>query len=149
MAIHIFTDKSLFESKDFIFDVEAFAGIIRLKDDKFTNKVLNELEKGSYQSEYSFVDRFGYGLRANSLSTGSKILLSAYYNPNYVINCTELGNNALDLLLLIPNCRIYTPRISLEFYGEMPYEVYLNNKKVEDIAELNYELSILEWSLCR
>lgn len=91
----------------FIKDVDAFFGSNVLHDDDFTRMVLNRIEKCTEYKDNIFIDRSGVGLYSSFLSTGTKILLSISYYPEYIFNGIEMGYNAAQLLSYVSNGNIY------------------------------------------
>lgn len=73
-----------------------FLGIF-LRDEPFTKKVLREVEQASYVDGQQFKDRFGRLLPTFCLSTSSKLLLTANRHRDIVLNCSEIGKNAIAL----------------------------------------------------
>ena len=138
--LNIYVDNNYNDIPNFVFDVEAFFGFTKLKDDEFTRLVLKELEQGEYVSEYSFKDRFGEGLRSIHLSTGSKILLCVYYYPEYTFNGVELGANGYHLLTKCPTGSIYFQCPINDFYDEFINGCKVNNVICNNVNEVNYQL---------
>lgn len=132
------------EGKDLIYDVEKFFGVTKLLDCDFVKSVLEKVEQGRYMSEYAFYDRFGYGMKSNCLSTGSKILICTFMYPEYVINATELGDNGISLLHECTNGSVLFTRSSIEFSSVPESGICLNGMVYKDLWELNYQISISE-----
>lgn len=107
--LNVYTSLSDYITKDkmFIDDVEMFFGSNLLLDDSYTKLVLKSLEKSTVYKGNTFVDKYGINLYTDNLSTGSKILLSIAYYPQYIFNAVELGYNAALLLSYIKDGNLY------------------------------------------
>lgn len=137
MSIRIYTGNNRPTNLEFVFDVDSYCNGLRIRDNELNRKILTEVEKGSYLSEDIFTDRFGRGLYVSCLSTSSKILITLNQNSNVLINCSEIGLNALDLILECSNCNVYFNYNCLEFKSELRQEVYVNDVLCKDVDELN------------
>lgn len=104
----IYTDLSdVTKDEKFIKDVDTFFGSNVLNDDSFTRMVLSRIEKGAIFRDNIFTDRSGVRMYTQNLSTGSKILLSTKYYPEYIFNGVELGRNAGQLLSYLDSGSIF------------------------------------------
>lgn len=81
-------------------DIETGFNLHEIKDTSETRKLLSLTEKGQWINTESFIDRFGYKLWLDSLSTGCKAALLAASHPDKVINLRECGYNARDAIIL-------------------------------------------------
>jgi len=79
-----------------------------VQDCEYTRKVIKEIEEGEFLDSRSFIDKFGYKVYLENISTGSKTLLNIYHNPDKVFFVGEIGANATRLLEDIPSGKIYT-----------------------------------------
>lgn len=59
---------------------------------------MSEIDKGSVQSNTTFLDRLGRGLYAEYLSTSSKVLLLAH-QTDIVVRADDMGRNAIIFFL--------------------------------------------------
>lgn len=115
----------------------------RLKKDDYTLKALKEIEKATYNDEYSFIDRFGFKLYSRNMSTGCKGVLCIHAFPDIVINTVECGTNALEFI--IANCTdgyILMSREAIVFYVDGQIDVTVDNKhfnKCDDLLEYIHE----------
>ena len=125
-------------------DVEPITPYLYFSNDDYTNRVLSEIEKGSYVSRDIFTDRFGYNLKIDCLSTGSKILIAVKQLQDRIIDATELGNNCLDLLLHVGSGNILFKRSNIEFSEDIECNITLNGTPVSSVSELNYLISLEE-----
>ena len=104
-----FGKENLPKNLEFVFDIEAAFTGMKLQDTYFTRKVMEEIEEGRFLDQEIFQDRFGRGLYSGLLSTGSKILLYVERYPDKIVNASELGTNAVGLLLYLPEGNVYFP----------------------------------------
>ena len=70
-----------------------------IKDNKLSRKAIQEIEEGEYCDEHSIIDRFGYKLYRENISTGCKTALVLANNPNAIVDETEIGPNARDSII--------------------------------------------------
>lgn len=125
---------------EFIQDVDAFCMGLRLKNTEFVRMVLQEVEQAEYLAEDVFKDRFGRGLYVTCLSTSSKALIALYQNPDTIINCTEIGRNALDYILSCRQCHAYFERNDFEFQRELEEPIFINGVKCYDLDDVDCEI---------
>ena len=117
-TLNIYTKiESIPKDKRLITDCEAAFGSMKLKDDEFTRRVLQEVEQAEYIDSITFRDRFGRALYVSCLSTGVKSLLCIYYLPDYVFDICEMGQNARVYLSLIPKGNFYVSDWDFELYS--------------------------------
>lgn len=80
-------------------DVErVFAGV-SLTGSESEKQVIEFIEEGKYLDNLSFIDRFGYRLSRELLSSGTKAVLSVLHFPTIPVNCEEVGYNAFSALV--------------------------------------------------
>lgn len=80
-------------------DIEVEFMKFRLKDSMINRKIIEIIEKGKYNDEYSFIDRYGFKLYDSEMSTGCKAALCVANNPDKVFNLIECGINAQDVII--------------------------------------------------
>jgi hypothetical protein len=80
-------------------DIEAQFSEIQLVDTVLNRTILREIEQAEYCDEYSFIDRFGYKLRKDNLSTGCKAALIVANRPDIKIDTQECGYNAIGVIV--------------------------------------------------
>lgn len=102
LRIHLADDKPI----DYIHDVDSYIYKVGIPDTELNRYLLNKLEGAKYDSVSSFIDRDGYKLPVNLLSTGMKCLLEVIHSGKCV-NGTELGQNAFELLIQSANGDVY------------------------------------------
>lgn len=90
--------KNVPDTLDVVYDIETFFVGVTLDESKYTQNVLKYIEKGKYCDSDTFEDRFGRRLNKSCLSSTSKMLLAVNRYSDLVINCSELGNNAISML---------------------------------------------------
>lgn len=86
------------EGYNYVNDVEAYFISMRLRSDEYTTRVLHEIEHADFINESTIRDRTGMLLSYDRISTGVKCLLLLHYEPDLVINCSEMGANAFKYL---------------------------------------------------
>lgn len=84
---------------EMIMDVEAEFLKVRLSGTREERELISVIEKGEYNDDKSFIDRFGYKLYLSELSTGCKAALCVISFPDKVINLHECGFNARDTII--------------------------------------------------
>ena len=84
-------------------DVELELLSTNISDTKITRDLIKKIEQGEYLDNNSFIDRFGFKLYINNMSTGCKAALIVSANPNKLIDLRECGWNARDEI--IKNCK--------------------------------------------
>lgn len=89
-------------NKRIIYDIEDEFNTVLIKPTDLTKKLLKDIDKGIYDSENTFIDRFGVRLYTSELSTGCKAALLTEYRPDCIIDTKECGFNARDAI--IQNC---------------------------------------------
>lgn len=78
-----------------------------LEDTKEVRSILENVEHAKYNDKASFIDRFGYKLYSDCLSTGAKTLLNINYQTDKVFYGGELGWNSLQELLKLKNGNVF------------------------------------------
>lgn len=130
-------EENIPKDKHFINDVEAAFPAVPIVGSDFQRLVIETVDKGKYYNSKQFIDRFGYLLTLDSLSTGSKSMLLLDYARDSVVNLVECGDNALILLSLIKDCSVYLPDRDMAFPFTEDYPVVCNNKEWEGVSQLN------------
>lgn len=118
-------EENLPKDKELIMDNEAYFAFVDTSDNSFIRRVLETVEQGSYLSEDSFIDRFGYKLPIDYISSGSQTLLNIYSHPDKLFYGGEIGMNALEVLMFLKDGNVYfeIPFNGIpEPEGEDPYE---------------------------
>lgn len=80
-------------------DIEKLFSQLKLHGTEQERKVIEQIDKGKYLDEISFIDRFGYKLYVSELSTGCKAALCVLNFPDKIIDLLECGNNARDVII--------------------------------------------------
>ena len=86
---------------DLIFasNIEVEFGKFILQGTNLDKILMKEIEQADYLDRISFIDRFGYKLYLESLSTGCKAALCTANMPNKLINYAECGRNVLNTVI--------------------------------------------------
>lgn len=85
------------QDKKLIRDVEKYFRMVNFSDTEINRLIVEELEEGKLISRYAFIDRFGYIIPIEFLSTGCKAALMVH-NSDYVIDLLECGRNAINVI---------------------------------------------------
>lgn len=80
-------------------DVELQFMLCSLEMSSEEQQMLEFIEHGTLNSEVDFIDRFGYKLYIDNLSTGCKAALCVLHFPDKIIDLKECGNNAVEAIL--------------------------------------------------
>ena len=97
IMFHVFV-KGIDEPADVVWDVHAAFGGITLYRDDGERLILQRIDKASYCDGMHFLDRNGAKTSLMYLSSGAKAALLVYHFREKVINCIEVGSNALSAL---------------------------------------------------
>lgn len=113
------------KDKELIMDNEAYFSFSDMSKTDFIERVLREIEKGTYLDERTFLDRFNTKVYCSCLSTGSKTLINISTQPDKIFYGGEMGENARTLIMYIKEGNVY---FDDDFQGicepdEYPYEV--------------------------
>ena len=92
----IFMDRNV--TKDIV-DIEKAFAQLKIKGTPLDRKLIERIEKGKYNDKYSYIDRFGYKLRYEDMSTGCKAALCVANIPDQIIDLIECGINARDVII--------------------------------------------------
>lgn len=112
-----------------------------IKDSPVNRILLQEIEQATYCDEMSFIDRFGYKLPKEFMSTGCKAALLVA-NTDIEVDLAECGPNAKGAIIqhvksgkaIMPSVTSYIP------YDEdicKPIEVQLDGYRFTDMGRLN------------
>ena len=104
--------------------------LTELKDTEFTRTVLSEIDKASYNDKLTFIGRskqFG-SLFKNTLSSGTKTLLSIQQFEDVCFDLSLCGNNAKCLLPLLSKGNILLKDKSIIYAGRGDCDIVCNNK---------------------
>lgn len=136
-----YLDKSLKE--DVIYDVEREFETFALCGSVEEGIFISKIEKGKYNPEdnLSFIDRFGFKLHKKQMSTGCKAALCVLRNPNKIVDLSECGLNARDMILSF--CRdgaVFIKNYGITFvdYANSSVNIKLDNYIFTSISRLNY-----------
>lgn len=78
-----------------------------MENTEVVRRILNNVEHAEYCDESSFIDRFGYKLYSDFLSTSTKTLLNINYQTDKVFYGGEMGTSALIELLRLKEGNVY------------------------------------------
>lgn len=80
-------------------DVEKLFATIHLKGTQEERKIIEVIEQGKWCDDLSFIDRFGFRLPLDELSTGTKAALSVLNRPDIILDTICCGVNAVDAMV--------------------------------------------------
>ena len=125
-------------------DIEEEFKKIRLTGKPEERKAIKVIEKGRYNDEYSFIDRFGFKLFTSELSIGCKAALCIINNPDKEFNLMECGVNAEDFIISYlkeGNVVLEDREIDIVDYGrKIDKNIKLDDYVFDDLKKLNYYL---------
>lgn len=91
-TIELYTDIKLIpDMSRYVKDNEAFFNKNKVIWDDIAQQIISFIDRGKYNDEYTFLDRWGVKLYNSFLSTGSKTLLNIHSHPEYVYDFREAG----------------------------------------------------------
>lgn len=139
--LKIFIDEISNEARnlELINDVEKLFAQLRIEKTNLNMQIISLIEKGKYNDENSFIDRFGYKLYISELSTGCKAALCVVNCPEKLINLVECGNNARDIIISLckqGNILLKDNGIFFKSYAST-IEAEVDGYKFENIDNLN------------
>lgn len=133
-----------YNQKKMYSDIENEIRQMKVKDTLIVRRLIEEIEKGKYCDQYSFIDRFGFKIFINNMSTGCRAaLLMATNPPSYAVDLSELGLTAQDAIIrnckeghiLVPERRDLT--FDSEFYTDPPIDVEFDGFRFDSIRRLS------------
>ena len=123
-------------------DIEVEFMKFRLKDSILNRMIIEIIEKGRYNDEDSFIDRYGFKLYDSEMSTGCKAALCVANNPDKLYNLKECGYNAQDLIIsILKEGNIIIPDRDMTIYNygtDKKIDVKLDDYRFTDLDRLNY-----------
>lgn len=129
--------ENLPKDKHFIFDVEPYFCNVVLTGTFVQREAIRLLDKGGYLDPQYFMDRFYDKTSVNALSTSAKAIIELEGLPNCIVNCSECGDSALELISIIPNCNAFLEEwtVGLPWLQDSP--ITCNGHYWERISLLN------------
>jgi hypothetical protein len=101
-------------------------------DDAIIN-IIKTIDGSVYLGNGRFHTKFDEIIGLDSISTGCKTVINVYKNPDKLFDCTECGNNALELIFRLKNGRVYCSMAPAypDFYTPVDVMIhgYKNEKK--------------------
>ena len=145
-------DNEIIRKCAIIDDVENEVYVKGIPDNDTAKKLIQKIEKGKYLDNSSFIDRFGYKLYLDSMSTGCKAAMVVVANNDKIVDLKECGWNARDEI--IKNCKdgnilIEDNGISYGFSNEekdIPIDVKLDRYRFKNIYSLNWYVRDREYN---
>lgn len=128
------------DANNLITNVEEQFAKVKLTGTKIEKELISKIERGTYNDESSFIDRFGYKLYNTEMSTGCKAALCVVNCPNLIIDLIECGLNARDIIIGLckdGNILIKENGVTIVDYFNTPIDVKIDNYKITSIDRLN------------
>lgn len=144
----LYTDPAITKQPEFIKDIDPWIQVCGIPRNNFSEKVLSTIEKGTYLDKKSFLDRRGFKLPMEFLSTTSKGLLVIYnVISSKIWNASEIGLNAGNLLISIRDGNVYISTDSIRSFAwggdiDMAIDVSINGRYFSDLR--SFETYLLE-----
>lgn len=129
---------------DIVKNVEKEFSKLKLHDTDINKILIEKIEKGRYNDYVSYIDRFGYKLHIDDLSTGCKAALCVANLPDKTIDLIECGNNARDVIIRYcknGNIVIRDNGLTISTINGNSVEAVLNKVEFTDIDMLNKYIS--------
>lgn len=98
---------------------------------------MKEIEKATYNDEFSFIDRFGFKLYTDNMSTGCKAAICVNAFPDVVVDTIECGTNVLEFM--IANCNdghILMSREAMVFSIQCEIDVIIDDRHFDECNDL-------------
>lgn len=127
------------------FDIEKEFNSLEVKGTSLNKALINEIEQANYEDEASFIDRFGYKLYMEYLSTGCKAALLVA-NTNLNVDLQECGSNAVSAIVRLcnnGNITLIDKGISIPYKyttKAVDIDVAIDGYHVKDLNTLNQYL---------
>ncbi len=138
VVLNIYIGKeNLPKDKRLIFNPDNAIPLVIITGSQFQREVISIIEKGSYYDNKMFTDRFGGNLYYTSMSTGSKALFEVDFLTDYVINCVECGENALELLTHLDHGNVYLEYRDIDLPWDIDCPVCYNGIELPSISCMN------------
>lgn len=123
-----------------VLDVEKEFAKLKIVGTETDRILIRAIENGEYVDDVSYIDRFGFKLPIDDLSTGCKAALCVENIPNKVISLLECGNNARDTI--IRYCKqgaivIRDNGRTISTVDGVETQSVINGKRFDDIDQLN------------
>lgn len=125
-------------SKPVIHNVEYEFARVKLEHTPKVDRLLEEIEQGTWADESGFIDRFGYKLYWSELSTGCKAALLVDQCKDKCIDLAECGDNAIESIL--KHCRdgeVLSRVITWEFNTDGECDVVCHGKRFISMQALS------------
>lgn len=128
------------DSNDIVRNVEEQFAKVKLAGTQIERRIISEIERGTYNDEFSFIDRFGYKLYNTEMSTGCKAALCVVNCPELIIDLIECGLNARDIIIGLckeGNILIKENGVTIVDYFDEAIDVKIDNFRITSVDRLN------------
>lgn len=141
LKIRMEDDTKEIEESDVIRDVDEAFLKVHLTGTEKEKAAIRLVEQGTYHDQNSYIDRFGYKLHIEEMSTGCKAILVVLNNRNKWVDTKECGLNALSALISVCDegrIILRDTEYKLPTYGLADsIEVEVNGLRFTSFSELN------------
>lgn len=130
---------------EIIRDIEKSFTYRCMSNTETVRRLLKDIEQADYNDDNSFIDRFGFKLSCNMLSTGTKAALCINAFQDKVIDIKECGTNARNSIIRLLNegSILWTVGgLSFEGYTE-EIDVRVGDKVIKTVGDLNRYLQLI------
>lgn len=130
----------------YVEDINAEFDRLGLTGSAVENSFLYNLERGSFidGEPFAYIDRFGFKLRTDEMSTGCKAAICVLRRSDKLINLSECGFNAVGMILSwCKTGNIYIPEFNIPFpdyTGNEAVEIQFNNYLFSSLSRFNHYL---------
>lgn len=97
----IIADSNIAFKQELVMDVEKEFSKLKITGNAIDKLLIEQVEKGKYNDINSYIDRFGYKLHYDDMSTGCKAALCVVNLPDKIISLAECGHNARDIIIAL------------------------------------------------
>lgn len=122
--------------------------MVTVPDTPEVRQIIRDIDSGELVDSLGFIDRFGYKVDIDCLSTGSKAAILVVNHPDKWIDLTSSGLNARDSIIKnLRDGRIVLPKegISIEYDNDnQDIDVEIYGYRIRTISRLN-DFLFEEW----
>lgn len=144
LTIYFIDNFKEIEKSKFVNDVDCAFGEIEIPtNNQLVLKAVRGIAHARVLEPGAFIDEFGYKLPIQFLPTGCKAAIIAMLKPENIINLSEAGRNAVNLIVSnIKNGAIYIPAYDIDLYNAKDdtcdVMIYGKDWRFTSIRRLNY-----------
>lgn len=122
------SNMEIIDDIDMTFDYMIYTDKIRM--DNIDKEIVKKIDKAKVREDGLMDTPFSNGVSIDRLSTGCKTLILAnHLGTNQIINISQCGNNALNMLFNLDNKSYYLSYCIIPSNTEFKFPVKVNNRK--------------------